>query len=308
MNNYVLYALLFHVFMPTISLKKRLYFFMAFVLSAPCYAQAQTSVWGGVRNITKAASKKAKDSKHKLQDFKNHLQKWGLDTSFNRAFLLGGKLNTDGWTGCMYFVKRKNNINNVWQVSFSEIKQEKQTKQQGTNKSYPELGNPTPYVYGKINNLYTLQLGFGKEKMLLPGIMEGNLSVSLRYNAGFSLAMLKPYYLKMMNIDYSTNPAKARIIEDQYTLVDSAQFLNEKLILGAGSWSKSLNKIDYVPGAYFETALAITPGKTKTFVQIITLGCNGAIYYKLLPIMQGQKPYPYQINLFAGIGLGKRWK
>ena len=34
--------------------------------------------------------------------------------------------------------------------------------------------------------------------------------------------------------------------------------------------------LQYVPGAYFEAAIAITPGKNKSFVQVITLGVNGA--------------------------------
>ncbi len=265
---------------------------------------AQKSVWGDAQNT---GTKKIKDSKHKLKAYKDHLEQWGTDTSYTRAFLAGGKLNTDGWSGCLYFIKRKHNINYIWQISFSEIKHEKQVKQKGTNKTFPELGNPTPYVFGKINNLYTLQIGYGQERILLPGVMEGNLSVSYRYSAGFSLAMLKPYYLKMMAIDYSTNPPTASIVEDKYTHADSAQFLNPNLILGASTWSKSLNAIGYVPGAYFESALAITPGKHKTFVQVITLGINAALYYKPLPIMHGQNAHPWQVCLFAGVGIGKRW-
>ena len=60
------------------------------------------------------------------------------------------------------------------------------------------------------------------------------------------------------------------------------------LILGAATWSKSLSQTTLVHEAYFESAIAIPPGKNKTFVQVITLGFNAAIYSQALPIMQGQ--------------------
>ena len=265
--------------------------------------KAQNSVWGG----TNAAKNKTTSTKHKLKDFKEHIQNWGLDTNYNHAFLLGGKLNSDGWSGSMYFVKRRSyKLNNFWQINFSEIKHDKQTKQTGSNTAFPQLGNATPYVFGKINNLYTLQIGFGKEKLLLPAVLESNLSVSYRYSGGLSLAMLKPYYLKLIYEDYGGT--SAHMEEHKYSQIDSVHFLNANAILGASKWSKGLDEIDYVPGAYLETAIAITPGKNKSFVQVITLGINGALYAKSLPIMADQEAYPWQVSLFAGLVIGKRWK
>ena len=256
------------------------------LLSFSGFGQMPSSGWN-TGSAAKEVSKKKSAAKHKLQDLKDHIQNWGMDTTYKHAFFIGGKLNTNGWSGCLDFVKNKGRHQRIWQISFSEIKHEKQIKQKGTNKSFPELGNPSPYVFAKINNLYTFQVGCGHDRMPLPCVVDGNLSVGFRYNGGLSLAMLKPYYLKLMQVDYSTPTPTARILETQYTQSDSSQFLNPNLILGASTWSKTLSLIDYVPGAYFETALTITPGKSKTFVQVITLGCNASLYYKILPIMQG---------------------
>ena len=278
------------------------------MLLLPACLHAQSSVWNKAGTTKNNAAKKAGEATKKVKNFKKHLQEWGLDTSYKHAFLAGGKLNTDGWSGNMYFIKRKNGRENrIWQIAFSEVKHEKQVKQQGTNTTYPDLGNPTAYVFGKINNLYTLQIGYGRETMLLPGVMEGNISVSMRYSAGLSLAMLKPYYLKLMDIDYSTTPEKITIKEAAHSRADSALFMNPNRIFGASTWSKSLDAIDYVPGAFFEAAFVITPGKSKTFVQCITLGCNASAYYKPLPIMQAQQSYPWEVCLFAGLAIGKRW-
>lgn len=273
------------------------------LLLIPATTNAQNSVWGG----TNSASKKAAGAKHKLKDFKEHLQNWGLDTNYNHAFLIGGKLNSDGWSGSMYFVKRRSyKLNNFWQINFSEIKHDKQTKQTVSNATFPQLGNSTPYVFGKINNLYTLQIGYGKEKLLLPAVLESNLSVSYRFSGGFSLAMLKPYYLKLI---YENNGGtSAHIEEHTYSKADSVYFLNINTILGASTWSKGLDEIDYVPGAYFEAAIAIIPGKNKSFIKVVTLGINSAYYSKSLAIMIDQTAYSWQVSLFAGLVIGKRWK
>jgi len=291
-----------------LSLSKYLFSLFLCLLLLPSFnAHSQdNTTWGSTKSLKKSAADKASKAKHKAKDLKDHLKKWGLDSNYNHALLIGGKLNTDGWSGNIYYAKKKNyKTSNFWQLSFSEIKHEKQTKQQGSNTEYPYLGNPTSFVFGKINNLYTLQIGFGKEKLLLPAVLEGNLSVSFRYSGGFSLAMLKPYYLKLI---YLNGNDSAQIQDEKYSTANSSKFLNSNFILGASKWSKGLNQIYYMPGAYFESAIAIIPGKNKTFIQVITLGINAAVYAKSLPIMADQNSYPWQVSLFAGIGIGKRWK
>jgi hypothetical protein len=272
-------------------------------------ARAQNSVWDDGNSAKKTARDKVTKAKHKAKDFKEHLQRWGIDTNYNHAFLIGGKLNSDGWSGTMNFIKRRNyKLNDYLQVSLSEIKHEKQTKQQGMNSTYPQLGNTTPYVFGKINNLYTLQIGIGQETLLLPAVLDNNLSVSLRYSGGLSIGLLKPYYLKLIYHDNNGNIDSVHVEQHKYTSIDSALFLNNNKILGASKWSKGLDEISYVPGAYFETALAIIPGRNKYFIQEITLGVNGAIYAKPLSIMADQVSYAWQFSLFAGLLIGERWK
>ena len=265
-------------------------------------------MWGGTADIKKNAGKKTASTKQKVKNLKDQVQNWGLDTNYKHAFLIGGKLNSDGWSGCMNFVTRKSyKQNNFWQISFSEIKHEKQVKQQGAG-GYPQFGNPTPYVYGKINNLYTLQISWGQEKLLLPSVMEGNISLSFRCNYGFSLAMLKPYYLKLVYADYVGTTEIDHLEQQKYSRADSATFLKPSAIMGASAWGKSLGEIQYIPGGYFEMSFAITPGKAKTFIQVINLGFNTAVYAKPLTIMIDQTATFWQANIFAGFVVGKRWK
>lgn len=169
-----------------------------------------------------------------------------------------------------------------------------------------KLSNPSPYVLGKINNLYTVQTGIGQEKLILPAVMSDNLSVSFRYSGGFCRALLKPYYLKLT---YRANAQDLFYSEQhKYSRADSARFLNANNILGASAWTKGIIETLPVPGAYIETAFAITPGKNRYFVQMITLGINASMYAKVLPIMADQQAYRWQVCLFAGLAIGERWK
>jgi hypothetical protein len=281
-------------------------FFSAFSTSL----YAQSGVW---ENPAKSKGKKAKAAVGKkvsaIKKLRDHIKQWGLEESYNREFLLGGRLNSNGWSGGVYYLKRdKRGKYHFWQLHFSEIKHEKQIKQQSVKNAYPELGDASPFVFGKINNLYTLQIGYGKEQLLLPHVIEGNVSVSFRWNAGFSLALLKPYYQRLVRIDYTqTNPIP-QLSEEKYSDANADLFLKSGSTLGGSKWSKGLNEIQYVPGVYLETAFVITPFPKKGFIEAITLGTNAAIYTKPLPVMAEVKAYNYQVSLFAGLAIGKRWK
>jgi hypothetical protein len=269
-------------------------------------AAAQNSVWDAGKDTKKKAGKQVEKTTHKVKGFKDHLQHWGLYTNYRHGLLIGAQANSNGWSGCLYYQTRKGyGSSTIWELSFSEIKHEKQIKQQSADTAFRKLGKASSFIFGKINYLYTLQIGFNKEYLLLPAVLNGNLSISFRYGGGFTLAMLKPYYLQLIYQDTGSIPY---LQTQKYDHADSAHFLNSKSILGTAKWGKGLNEITYVPGAYLHAAFVIEPAKNKSFIQAITLGAQGAFYAKNLAIMADQKAYPWQASLFAGLSLGKRWK
>ncbi len=274
----------------------------------PLLCQSQ-SVWD---NPKKAGLKtKAKISRDisNVQKLRRHIRDWGLANDYDKELLAGGRLNSNGWSGGLYyFTRQKAGTYNFWELHFSEIKHEKQIKQQPGKNSHTELGTPTPFVFGKINNLYTLQIGFGQEQLLLPGVIEDNLSISFRYNAGVSLAMLKPYYLQLVKTDYSQAEPVSHLEEVKYSDSISEDFLNSSDIHGASKWSKGLNETQFIPGIYGEATFVITPGPQKGLVEAITLGVNGSFFLKSLPVMAELPAKPFEVCLFAGLAIGKRWK
>ena len=268
-------------------------------------------VWQSANNSVKGIKEKGAKKISGLKKWKDHLKQWGLDSKYNHSLSLAGRLNSDGYGGGLTYKRKKEgkSSNSLYQLRFSEVKHEKEVKQQRDNTAFPQLGQGTPYIFGKVANCYALQLGYGRESLLLPGVLEGNVSIGIRYAGGFSLAMLKPYYLDLLKVDYSTTPATAAKSEEAYNEVNKESFLNPAFILGKGRWKSGLSDMTYIPGIFAEAALVIGPGKgKKAFVQTITLGAGGAFYSADLRIMAAQKPHPFEACLFAALELGKRWK
>jgi hypothetical protein len=287
------------------------YIFIIASLLISCGVSAQTkssSVWDRGNKGVKLVKEKAGKKVSSLQAWKTHLQSWGLDSSFNHLLALGARLNSDGWSGGIVYGHRRNSRSfSVWQLTFSEVKEEKETKQQRTNPAFPSLRPGTPYIFGKINNLYLLHVGYGRQQLLLPAVLENNISIGFRYSTGFGLAMLKPYYLNLIYPNYSVSPATATEIEQSYNESNKEHFLNRNLIAGKGKWERGLNDIVYIPGLYAEGVIVIVPRKGKAFIQTITLGINGSMQSDVLPLVADAESSHFRGCLFAGVEIGKRW-
>jgi len=273
----------------------------------PAGAQSNNNVWNEAKKSAGQTKQKVQRTGSRLKQFKTHLEQWGLDTSYKQGIAIGARLNSTGWTGLLYYQRRKSRTqNHFYQLSFTEVKHEKQIKQQRQNLAYPGLGNSAAFIFGKINNAYLLQLGYGREMLLLPGVLDGNMTISLRWQAGLSVAALKPYYLKLIYIDY-TPDEQAHVQEEKYNETTSEKFLNPGYILGASKWKKGLNDINWIPGAYADVAIAIEPLKNKSFIKTVTLGCNVSIHTQQLEIMAQQPAHSWTASVYAGLSLGKRW-
>ena len=272
---------------------------------SPCNAQTN-NVWTNVKAAPNKAGKAVQKQGNKIRKFKKHLETWGLDTAYKQGLAIGARLTSTGWTGLIYYQRRISRTqSHFFQLSLSGIKHEQEIKQQRTGAAYPELGPGTPFIFGKINQVYLAQIGHGREFLLLPGVLDGNISLSFRAQAGFSLAMLKPYYLQLI---YKDGTQPATIQEERYSDANSERFLNAGMIHGAAKFKQGLNEISYVPGGYADAAFVIEPMKNKTFIKTVTLGAQFAMHTKDLPLMADHTAYPWQACVYAGLSLGKRWR
>lgn len=147
-----------------------------------------------------------------------------------------------------------------------------------------------PYIYGKRNNLYLVQLGYNIEQQLLPSVVMGNVGIGIKYGGGLTLAISKPYVLKLIYPYDTTTGSWESVREEVYGSPNSERFTNSSLVLGKGRWSTGLNQLRWAPGLYAECAIVITPSKSKAFVQSITLGGKLQFIPKSFPFLWTIRP------------------
>ena len=217
---------------------------------------------------------------------------------------VGYRLNTDGWSfytdiGRVKAVdaKRPDMFNKVrfWQVEFSEKKGAKQEKiMSETNNAG---SSPNNYYYGKINNFYGLKLGYGFRKLIAGKPDPGCVSIHWVNTGGFSLGLLKPYYL---NVKSDHDAIK-------YSEATQANFLNQRIIEGAAGFSKGLDEIKPIPGIHLKSALHFDFSVNRKNAIAVETGVNFEYYSSEIAIMALQPTSPYFLDAFLAFQIGRRW-
>jgi hypothetical protein len=157
------------------------------------------------------------------------------------------------------------------------------------------------YKFGKQNQLINLRLGRGIIKTLTEKSRTKGIAIGLKLEAGFTLGLLKPYYLKISE----EQDGRFLISERKYSEGD-AKFLNPYHILGSGSFFKGFDDLSLVPGVFGRIALRLDPGAFEKIIRCLEAGIQIDLYSKRpeLLIIENN-PYSY-INLYLNLQLRKR--
>ncbi len=214
----------------------------------------------------------------------------------------GYRLHTDGWSLFTDYGKiRSKNAKtqdmfwnaHVLQVEFSEKKHPREEKVSSQDAS----GNSTNYVYGKINNFYSLKAGWGLSKMLAGKPDPGSVSIHWVTIAGVSLGMLKPYYLNL-----NSDPDAIKYGEDT-----RSRFLSQSRIIGSAGFSKGLGEMKFIPGGHIKSMLHFDLSSNKSSVVAVEAGGAVEYYGENILMMVDQSANPYFVNFFLSFQFGKRW-
>lgn len=204
---------------------------------------------------------------------------------YSKQSIFGFQLRTNGY-GLFYEKGKMKTQRNtmLYSVEFNEIKHPKEDKLPNGTGGFT-FGNP--YVYGKINNFYQLQLGFGNQHILGQKGNKNGVAVSVAYKGGLSLGLLRPYYIQV------DDNGDARTIK--YSPEDSTLFVDGP-ILGGGGLGKGWNEIKVKPGLFAKTGLRFDFGRFNEVVSAIEVGVSAEFYSSKIPIMlfQKDKQFYYQ--------------
>ena len=199
-------------------------------------------------------------------------------------------------------------LTRFYHFEIGELKHGKETRQ---SFDYPSGGSgktSRSFIFGKRNNLYALRAGIGEKRYFSEKAKRKGVAVGVTYEGGFTLGLLKPYYLEIIR---SVEPGSPRfLVSEKYTEENQATFLDINRIYGSSGFTKGLSEIRPLPGGHFKAALHFDWGAFDEFVKALEVGVMGDIFFKNVPILadvEGAENRPFFINLFISLQLGKRW-
>lgn len=171
---------------------------------------------------------------------------------------------------------------------------------------YRQKGQSSPnggrkYVYGLRNRFHVLRFSGGVKRTIADKADRNGVRLCFVGFGGFSLGLLKPYYLLLRQDE------PPYFVEERYTEENAFRFLDKQLIEGAGSPTKGLDKIQPVPGAHGKIGLDFDWGRKDEFVKALEAGIMLDLYYKRVPIMLNNSNRFYQVALYLSFQFGKRW-
>lgn len=214
---------------------------------------------------------------------------------YSKQSIFGLQLRTNGYGVFYERGKMKTQRNTmVYSLEFNEIKDPKEDKLPNGTGGF-SFGNP--YVYGKVNNFYSLQLGFGMQRILGQKGNKNGVAVSVIYKGGLSIGLLRPYY-----IEIDDNGVNKTIKHSAET--DS--LFKFGFILGGGGLGKGWGEMKMKPGAFAKTALRFDFGRFNEVVSGVEVGISAEFYSAKIPIMLYQKEKQFFYQGHIAIMFGQR--
>lgn len=161
-----------------------------------------------------------------------------------------------------------------------------------------------PFIYGKQNRLYAIRAGIGKRKSFSERDKQKSVVVGVNYSFGPTIGILKPYYLKLKQIDQNTaNPSYS---VEKYSEENAAQFLDRTLIYGGAEFKYGLRDLKIRPGIHGKLGVNFSWGEYNQFFKALELGVMGDLFLSSVPLMILEQNRPYFINLYINLQLGRR--
>ncbi len=217
-------------------------------------------------------------------------------TVFTHRYEAGVSLHTRGMGGIVERGKYRGvGKLSTWSVGFTSMKHAKEVR--SFNPAYDQARS---YVFGKVNALYILRLGWGKRTVASPKLRNGGVSVGWHYSFGAALGLTKPVYLE---IGYPQIPY-TYLLTQRY---DPAEHGTDDIYGRAGAMNGILELKPH-PGGYFRAAADFEYGRERETLRMLSVGVQVDAFLSRVVIMAeefGQNDRLY-LTLFAHWTLGRQ--
>ena len=239
-------------------------------------------------------NEKKDERREKINTLKKQAEEGTL--VYRKQSIFGAQLRTNGYGGFYEMGKMKTNRKtNIYRLDITEIKSHKEEKIPAGGVIF---GNP--FIYGKINNFYQATIGFGQQYILGQKGNKNGVAVSLIYNGGLALGLLRPYYIEIQDPQTNEN----RFVK--YDSPDSLLFLDEASIVGGAGLGKGWGEMKVKPGAFAKMALRFDYGRFNEVVSGLEVGLSADFYSSKIPILLYQKKKQFFYQAYLSVLFGRR--
>ena len=174
--------------------------------------------------------------------------------------------------------------------------------------------NPRSYFYGKLNSLYILRAGIGRQYMINRKPYWGGIEVRAFYYGGLDIGFAKPTYLY---IAYYSFVGNGDIVLDRTELerYDPLKHFTSigsnpnpmSDIYGRGPILSGFNKIRVYPGVYFKGGFNFEFSAANDRIKALEIGTTIDIFPQRVPVMAFKNADLFFITGYLSFHFGKRY-
>jgi hypothetical protein len=198
--------------------------------------------------------------------------------------------------------------NKMFEFDLFEMRSPNQIKTYNQN-----YQNPRSYVYGKLNNLYIIRAGIGKQHLINRKPYWGGVEVRAFYYGGIDIGLAKPSYLY---IDYYLNVNNVLIIQDRPLerydpdkhfpgIGSNPDTLSD--IFGRGPLLSGFNKIRPYPGLYAKGGFNFEFSEQNDRIKSLEIGASVDVFPLPVPMMAFQDKKYFFVTGYLSFHFGKRY-
>ena len=163
--------------------------------------------------------------------------------------------------------------------------------------------NMRAFVYGKLNYAYVLRFGYGEERRIFGKPYWGGIETRWTYEAGASLAFLKPYYY-YVSIYKQLSDGTYWEIYDEQTFDNKDQWVD---VLGRSAFTKGIGETKLSPGLHASLGMSFEFGKSRTRVQAINVDAKAEYFPLGVSIMDSERNKKLFLTLMLSYNWGSRF-
>jgi len=177
----------------------------------------------------------------------------------------------------------------------------------------PNFPNPKSYFYSKLNYLFILRSGIGRQLLIARKPYWGGLEVRAFYYGGLDIGLARPSYLY---INYYTVADNQIILShtdlERYNPETDFPYIGQNPnvlsdIYGRGPFLSGFSKIKFYPGVYTKGGFNFEFGNQNNSIKALEIGAILDVFPIPVPIMAFKKSNYYFLSGYLSFYFGKRY-